>query len=317
MTDPTPVPIPQENVNDESVQILAWRVEPGQRVEQGQALAELQGSKATFELYAPVAGVVRYTIAAGEEVAVGATLCLIEQDAPAAAPRDEAPAPAVAANSVAPVPAAAERADAAAPAAETAGGFRLSSQARQLVEQHGLDPAVFAGRGLVAAADVLQYLGKPVPAAEVRELIVQYLNDELPPAALAGGTFTVTDLSADGVSVFVPRLNQGQSAILGVGGEVFLPGSRWGTYQLLLAFDHQVTEGRLAAQFLNDLSRRLQGHEASLRQGRPADPAGAGPACSRCLRPLDELTELGAHLLPTVNPGQPESYVCTNCLLGF
>jgi pyruvate/2-oxoglutarate dehydrogenase complex dihydrolipoamide acyltransferase (E2) component len=462
MTEPTPVRIPRENVNDESVQVLAWRVASGQRVEQGQALAELQGSKATFEIYAPTAGVVRFTIPEGDEVDVGGVLCMIEQDVPQAlAAGDEVSLgpQEVVSNGAAPPslpPAPAERVEATVPG--LASGFRLSNRARRLAEQHGLDPAVFAGRGLVGAADVLQHLGLPLPAgngrtaaaegrppaaagpgpvaahgvpfrteklsrskrteikylqsghrltlpslvsvavptrgfraaaepdpsrqghasalilfetarllrkyrylnafygddavhvyeevnlgfavdagqglkvpvlrcadrksfpelaAEMRELVVRYLNNELPPAALAGGTFTVTDLSAEGVDVFLPRLNQGQAAILGVGGERFLPGGRWGTYQLLLAFDHQVSEGRLVAQFLNDLSNRLQSHEEALRQAQAPDRSGPGPCCARCLRPVDELKELGAHLLTTVNPDKSESFLCTNCLLGF
>jgi pyruvate/2-oxoglutarate dehydrogenase complex dihydrolipoamide acyltransferase (E2) component len=455
MTEPMPVRVPQENVNDESVQVLAWRVASGQRVEAGQVLAELQGSKATFEIHAPAAGVVRYSVPEGDEVAVGGVLCTIGPDAPEAVAAATVPAPVAgeaSANGAGTLPLS--------PAPELVGGFRLSHKARQLAEQHGLDPAVFAGRGLVGTADVLRHLGLPVPAgedrapaaearppapapagpgpvaahgvpfrteklsrskrteikylqsghrhtlpslvsvavptrgfraaaepdparrghasalvlfetarllrkypslnafyaddavhvyeevnlgfavdagrglkvpvlrhadckgfpelaAEMRELVVQYLNDELPPAALAGGTFTVTDLAAEGVDAFLPRLNQGQAAILGVGGERFLPGARWGTYQLLLAFDHQVTEGRLAAQFLNDLARRLQSHDAALRQGQAADPAAPGPCCARCLRPVGELRELGAHLLATVNADQSESFLCTNCLLGF
>lgn len=81
---------------------------------------------------------------------------------------------------------------------------------------------------------------------------------------LAGGTFTITDLSGEGVSSFRPLINQGQSAILGVCSEVFAPGGKVGRFDLTLAFDHQLTEGRTAARFLNDLRERLGHHEASL-----------------------------------------------------
>ena len=60
-------------------------------------------------------------------------------------------------------------------------------------------------------------------ASEMRDLVVTYLDDALAVGSLAGGTFTVTDLSGEGVTAFHPLINQGQSAILGICAEVFRP----------------------------------------------------------------------------------------------
>lgn len=69
-----------------------------------------------------------------------------------------------------------------------------------------------------------------------------YLENRLSTDDFVGGTFTVTDLSGQGVSFFQPLLTEGQSAILGVGrGETSL--------YLTLAFDHQVAEGKEQQSF--------------------------------------------------------------------
>ena len=82
MPEPTPVFIPKEDVNDETVTLVAWRVVTGSHVEAGQVLADVESSKAVFEIFAPVAGVVQYTLTPGQEVEVGGVLCTIYSDAP-------------------------------------------------------------------------------------------------------------------------------------------------------------------------------------------------------------------------------------------
>src|SRR5207247_2570732 len=104
--------------------------------------------------------------------------------------------------------------------------------------------------------------------------------------SLAGGTFTITDLSGEEVFHFLPLINQGQSAILGVGAEVFLPPGRDGMFTLTLAFDHSLSEGRQAARFLKELSNRLQHYEATLGRLPSAESASEEPCCCECLRPL-------------------------------
>ena len=91
-------------------------------------------------------------------------------------------------------------------------------------------------------------------ARTVRDLSLKYLRDELQMADLTGGTFTITDLSTQGVEHFVPVLNQRQSAILGICAE--RPGS--GRRDLILAFDHRMTDGMRAASFLAQLRERLE-----------------------------------------------------------
>jgi pyruvate/2-oxoglutarate dehydrogenase complex dihydrolipoamide acyltransferase (E2) component len=72
--------------------------------------------------------------------------------------------------------------------------------------------------------------------------------------SLTGGTFTVTDLSAQGVEYFVPVLNRRQAAILGLCAE--RPDS--GRRDLVLTFDHRMSDGMRAAVFLAALRDRLE-----------------------------------------------------------
>jgi pyruvate/2-oxoglutarate dehydrogenase complex dihydrolipoamide acyltransferase (E2) component len=175
--------------------------------------------------------------------------------------------------------------------------------------------AIDADRGLKVPV-LKQADTKPLAAlaAEVRELAVAYLDDSLPVESLAGATFTVTDLSGEGVALFHPLVNQGQAAILGVGTEVIAPGTGAGLYYLSLAFDHQLTEGRAAARLLGDLAERLAHHEAAMLQGR--EPA-AEPCCTRCQATFSELAAIGRHLVSTVRGDGSSRLVCTRCLEGW
>jgi pyruvate/2-oxoglutarate dehydrogenase complex dihydrolipoamide acyltransferase (E2) component len=102
-------------------------------------------------------------------------------------------------------------------------------------------------------------------AEELRDLMYKYLRQELKAEDLSGGTFVVSDLSAEGVVSFLPLINQGQSAILGIASELFPVADAPGSFNFILTFDHQLAEGRMAAQFVNELAERLQTREASLR----------------------------------------------------
>jgi len=108
----------------------------------------------------------------------------------------------------------------------------------------------------------------PAIAEELWALMYKYMRQALTAEELSGGTFVVSDLSAEGVSSFVPLINQGQSAILGIGSEMFPMANASGNFNLILSFDHQLAEGRMAAKFLNELAERLRAYETSLEESR-------------------------------------------------
>jgi pyruvate/2-oxoglutarate dehydrogenase complex dihydrolipoamide acyltransferase (E2) component len=448
--EPVLVYLPKENNNDETAKLLAWRVAAGARVAAGQALAEFETSKTTFEIYAPVEGIVQYRHREGDEIAVGGLVCLVSRDgrAPFPSAHGKQEVNVQAAPAIAPaVGQPALAASALVPSEPAAQGQRFSAKARELLSRHGLDPAQFAKRGLVRAHDVMVSLHAASPATarsevtpqkgpqagrtalpvgvpyrkeqisrskrleiallrfgaqhtlpsevtlvcptlglraaaeraganlsgvlvhevgrllqkfpafnaffaddhhhfyqevnigfafdagqglkvpvvrraeakslqevdrELRELMVQYLNDELPVESLAGGTFTITDLAQEGTAFFSPLINQSQSAILGVGAELFVPGQSQGSFHLTLAFDHQLSNGREATQFLLDLSRRLAAYE----QAWGAAPTEE-PYCHHCERTLSALREIKAHLVEEVRPDGTKGRVCSLCLRGL
>ena len=120
--------------------------------------------------------------------------------------------------------------------------------------EHGLKVPVLANADHRTIAEIRM---------EIENFVLSYLDDTLPVQALADGTFTVTDLSGEDVHSFVPLINQRQAAILGVGAEYSPPGLSEGIFNLMLAFDHRLTEGRAAATFLKDLRDRLSSYERS------------------------------------------------------
>jgi 2-oxoglutarate dehydrogenase E2 component (dihydrolipoamide succinyltransferase) len=90
-------------------------------------------------------------------------------------------------------------------------------------------------------------------ARAVRELTLRYMREELTIDDVTGGTFTITDLSGEGAVHFVPMLNERQSAILGL-----CSARSGGSRELVLTFDHRLSDGMRAARFLAALRARLE-----------------------------------------------------------
>ena len=174
--------------------------------------------------------------------------------------------------------------------------------------------AIDAGRGLkvpiVRNADTKSVVEI---AEEMQDLLVSYLNDQIEASSLAGGTFTITDLSGQNVLTFHPLLNMRQSAILGIGAE-YPHGSVERFFNLILSFDHQISEGRQAAEFLEELSQRLRSYEEALGRSEDLD---SDNCCARCLTPLAELRSRNHYLVLTVGSASSTQSVCTVCLQGM
>jgi pyruvate/2-oxoglutarate dehydrogenase complex dihydrolipoamide acyltransferase (E2) component len=150
-------------------------------------------------------------------------------------------------------------------------------------------------------------------AQEVENLLMAYLNNEIPVAALSGGTFTITNLSSEEVFAFHPLINQGQSAILGVGAETRSATESDGHFNLILAFDHQLAEGRMAARFLRELRDRIASYGGALNS--IAETFSNTDECSRCHRPAQELASLKVPLLDEIGPLGRKLAICRDCLL--
>ena len=84
-----------------------------------------------------------------------------------------------------------------------------------------------------------------------------------PPADLAGGTFTITNVGVFGVDTGTPILNPGEAAILAVGAIKPSPWVVEGELavrtvgQLALSFDHRLVDGEQGSRFLADVGALL------------------------------------------------------------
>src|SRR5438034_1035344 len=173
--------------------IVRWAKQDGEAVKPDDILLELETDKASMELPAERAGVLRIVKAAGEKVAVGELVARIEEDGGAraaapAAPR-QAPAAPEAPKPVPPVPAAPAaplaRAEAEAePVAARAVG-PLSPAVRRLLAEHDLDPTLVPASGKggrLTKEDVLAYLER-----SARPVRIDVPAAPQPSAALAEG----------------------------------------------------------------------------------------------------------------------------------
>jgi pyruvate dehydrogenase E2 component (dihydrolipoamide acetyltransferase) len=90
------------------------------------------------------------------------------------------------------------------------------------------------------------------------------------PAAMAGGTFTITSIGVFGVDSGTPILPPGQAAILGFGAIRDAPWVHKGRIRirrvatLSLSFDHRVIDGELGSTFLHDVGAVLADPQSSL-----------------------------------------------------
>ncbi len=152
--------------------------------------------------------------------------------------------------------------------------------------------------------------------AEILQSANKYIDKKLTLDDVSGITFTITDLSREGVIFFTPLINKQQSAILGISAV----DERINCCILTLAFDHRVTDGKRASEFLNELKTKLENY-GSLQKGTVGmliNNATRGLKCHNCLITLEEIKKLdGLGLLRVVDCDGKERLLCQTCLLGF
>ncbi len=141
---------------------------------------------------------------------------------------------------------------------------------------------------------------------KIYELSNKYLDKKLSVNDLSDITFTVTDISSTGVSFFAPLINKNNSAILGIAKLNELSGN----YVVSLSFDHRVTEGKYAGNFLAELKARV---ESFYFDGEVTGPV---EYCYKCLKELTEdLNEKG--FIKVQTKGGEEKLICDTCLFNY
>ncbi len=142
---------------------------------------------------------------------------------------------------------------------------RLAPDAIEMLSHVNLGMAVDTERGLLvpvirdADRKSLRQFG-----AEFRELVERARLGRALPDDLSGGTFTITNLGMYDVDAFTPIINLPEAAILGVGriapkpvamGDQVVIRQRW---NLCLVFDHRISDGALAARFLQSIKQMIE-----------------------------------------------------------
>lgn len=146
-------------------------------------------------------------------------------------------------------------------------GARWDGEAGEIVlpGQVNLGIAAATPRGLVVpnvkGADTLSLVDL---ARALGDLTRTAREGRTTPAAMSGGTFTITNIGAFGIETGSPILNPGETGILALGAFAQRPWvhkgrvrPRWVT-TLGLSVDHRVVDGAQAARFLADVAAVLE-----------------------------------------------------------
>lgn len=135
------VPTVGESITE--VTLAQWLKQDGDYVEMDENIAELESDKATFELPAEKAGILRIIAQEGDTLEIGAVVCTIEDgDAPAAGEK-KAEAPADQPSSA---PAATKEEEASEKPESYAAGT-ASPAAAKILREKGIDPSTIKGTG--------------------------------------------------------------------------------------------------------------------------------------------------------------------------
>jgi pyruvate dehydrogenase E2 component (dihydrolipoamide acetyltransferase) len=143
---------------------------------------------------------------------------------------------------------------------------RWDEPAGEIVQFHHVNLGVAAAtpRGLlvpnIVDAERLDLRGL---AAALAELTMSARAGTTTPAALAGGTITITNIGVFGIDAGTPILNPGEAAILAIGAIRSRPWEHRGqvalrqVLTLSVSFDHRLVDGEQGSRFLADIGAIL------------------------------------------------------------
>lgn len=138
MSEVAEVRIPRDTVNDDFVTIVGWFRQSGALIQPRERLLSIETSKSIVEIEAETQGYLEILHPAGAEVPVGELIGKLH------------PSPVTVAQTAAPAQAGSNT--------ESSSKIRFSKKAQVLIQEQGIDPAVFDGQGSVRESDVLAYI---------------------------------------------------------------------------------------------------------------------------------------------------------------
>lgn len=138
---------------------------------------------------------------------------------------------------------------------------------QEIVRKHYVNLGIAAAtpRGLIVP-NIKDAQDKTLPqlAEALGELVSTAREGKTSPAAMQGGTVTITNVGVFGVDTGTPILNPGESAILAVGAIKLQPWVHKGKVKprqvttLALSFDHRLVDGELGSKVLADVAAILE-----------------------------------------------------------
>ncbi|MEV4679772.1 dihydrolipoamide acetyltransferase family protein [Streptomyces kurssanovii] len=138
---------------------------------------------------------------------------------------------------------------------------------QEIVQKHYVNLGIAAAtpRGLIVP-NIKDAHDKTLPqlASALGELVATAREGKTTPAAMQGGTVTITNVGVFGVDTGTPILNPGESAILAVGAIKLQPWVHKGKVKprqvttLALSFDHRLVDGELGSKVLADVAAILE-----------------------------------------------------------
>ncbi|KJK40323.1 branched-chain alpha-keto acid dehydrogenase subunit E2 [Streptomyces variegatus] len=139
--------------------------------------------------------------------------------------------------------------------------------AQEIVVKHYVNLGIAAAtpRGLIVP-NIKDAHAKTLPqlAESLGELVATARDGRTSPAAMQGGTVTITNVGVFGVDTGTPILNPGESAILAIGAIKPQPWVHKGKVKprqvttLALSFDHRLVDGELGSKVLADVAAILE-----------------------------------------------------------
>ncbi|WP_345260046.1 dihydrolipoamide acetyltransferase family protein [Streptomyces hundungensis] len=138
---------------------------------------------------------------------------------------------------------------------------------QEIVLKHYVNLGIAAAtpRGLIVP-NIKDAHDKTLPqlAQSLGELVSTAREGKTSPAAMSGGTVTITNVGVFGVDTGTPILNPGESAILAIGAIKLQPWVHKGKVKprqvttLALSFDHRLVDGELGSKVLADVAAILE-----------------------------------------------------------
>ncbi|MFI2617358.1 dihydrolipoamide acetyltransferase family protein [Streptomyces sp. NPDC018584] len=138
---------------------------------------------------------------------------------------------------------------------------------QEIVQKHYVNLGIAAAtpRGLIVP-NIKDAHAKTLPelAEALGDLVSTARSGKTSPAAMQGGTVTITNVGVFGVDTGTPIINPGESAILAVGSIKLQPWVHKGKVKprqvttLALSFDHRLVDGELGSKVLADVAAVLE-----------------------------------------------------------